>query len=57
MGLPVALVGLLIAIAPLIDMARTALNVSGAMLAGVISAKRVNELDLEVYNQPIVNEN
>ncbi len=56
MGLPVALVGLLIAIEPLIDMARTALNVSGAMLAGVISAKRVNELDLDIYNQPIINE-
>lgn len=50
MGLPVGLVGLLIAIEPLIDMARTALNVSGSMIAGVISAKRVGELDLERYN-------
>lgn len=50
MGLPVGLVGLLIAIEPLIDMARTALNVSGSMLAGVISAKRVGELDIERYN-------
>lgn len=50
MGLPVGLVGLLIAIEPLIDMARTALNVSGSMIAGVISAKRVGELDIERYN-------
>ncbi len=56
MGLPVALVGLLIAIEPLIDMARTALNVSGAMLAGVVSAKRVGELNLETYNAPQLSE-
>lgn len=51
MGLPVGLVGLLIAIEPLIDMARTALNVSGSMIAGLISAKHVNELNMDIYNQ------
>jgi hypothetical protein len=50
MGLPVALVGLLIAIEPLIDMARTALNVSGSMVAGLVTAKRLDEIDLSVYN-------
>jgi hypothetical protein len=37
MGFPVALVALLISIEPLIDMARTALNVNGAMTAGVLT--------------------
>ena len=53
MGLPVALVGLLIAIEPLIDMGRTLVNVSDSMLAGLISSKRMGELDLDVYNSPI----
>lgn len=39
LGLPVALVGVLIAIEPLIDMGRTALNVSGSMVAGLIENK------------------
>jgi len=53
MGLPVGLVGLLIAIEPLIDMGRTALNVSGSMLSGLLSSKFMNELDLEKYNSEI----
>ncbi|MCK5819732.1 MAG: L-cystine transporter [Psychromonas sp.] len=39
MGLPITIVALLISIEPLIDMARTALNVSGAMTAGVITSR------------------
>ncbi|MGI5310620.1 L-cystine transporter [Rheinheimera sp. WS51] len=39
MGLPIEIVALLISIEPLIDMARTALNVSGAMTSGVITSK------------------
>ncbi|HSQ87801.1 L-cystine transporter [Romboutsia sp.] len=50
MGLPVGLVGLLIAIEPLIDMARTALNVSGSMVAGLVSSKFTNELNTDLYN-------
>jgi uncharacterized protein len=50
MGLPVGLVGLLIAIEPLIDMARTALNVSDSMLSGVVSGKMLGEIDVQVYN-------
>ncbi|MBU3111222.1 L-cystine transporter [Clostridium lacusfryxellense] len=50
MGLPVGLAGLLIAIEPLIDMARTALNVSDSMVAGLVSSKKMNELDINVYN-------
>ena len=37
MGLPVTIAALLISIEPLIDMARTALNVSGSMTAGTIT--------------------
>ena len=39
MRLPVTIVALLISIEPMIDMARTALNVSGAMTAGVVTSK------------------
>lgn len=41
LGLPVALAGVLIAIEPLIDMGRTAINVSGALVAGTVTARVV----------------
>jgi hypothetical protein len=44
MGFPVTLAALLISIEPLIDMARTALNVNGAMTAGVITGRLVKNL-------------
>lgn len=50
MGLPVGLVGLLIAIEPLIDMARTALNVSDSFVSGLVTSKLMKEIDIEVYN-------
>jgi uncharacterized protein len=43
MGLPITLVALLISIEPLIDMGRTALNVSGAMTSGVITGRFIKE--------------
>lgn len=49
LGFPVALAGLLIAVEPLIDMARTALNVSDSILAGVVAAKSMDHLDVEKY--------
>lgn len=54
MGLPVGLVGLLIAIEPLIDMGRTMLNVSGSMVAGLVTARRLGEIDMDVYNEDLV---
>ena len=50
MGFPVALVALLISIEPLIDMARTALNVNGSMMAGVITGRilKVEEIDTDI---------
>ncbi|WP_064093313.1 L-cystine transporter [Rossellomorea aquimaris] len=50
MDLPVALAGLLISVEPLIDMGRTAVNVSGAMTSGIITSKVTGELDSETYD-------
>ncbi|OQO71555.1 sodium:dicarboxylate symporter [Enterococcus villorum] len=47
MNLPVAIVGLVISVEPLIDMARTATNVSGSMVAGIVTSARIKDLDRE----------
>jgi L-cystine uptake protein TcyP (sodium:dicarboxylate symporter family) len=47
MGFPVTIVALLISIEPLIDMARTALNVNGSMTAGVITGRYLKDLPVE----------
>ncbi|MGL4392188.1 MAG: L-cystine transporter [Fusobacteriaceae bacterium] len=52
-GFPIELVGLLIAVEPLIDMGRTALNVSDSMLSGLITAKKLKQIDMEIYNSEI----
>lgn len=44
MGFPVTVAALLISIEPLIDMARTALNVNGAMTAGVLTGRFVGDV-------------
>jgi uncharacterized protein len=49
LDLPVALAGLLISIEPLIDMGRTALNVSGAMTSGILTSRMTGEIDGTVY--------
>ncbi|MGC7589555.1 L-cystine transporter [Bisgaard Taxon 46] len=43
LNLPLALVGLLISIEPLIDMGRTALNVNGSMVAGTLTNKLLDK--------------
>ena len=53
LNLPVVLAGLLISVEPLIDMGRTALNVSGSMTAGVTTARVTGELDKDMYNAPL----
>jgi L-cystine uptake protein TcyP (sodium:dicarboxylate symporter family) len=50
MNLPVALAGLLISIEPLIDMGRTALNVSGSVTAGTLASRVLGETDMAVFN-------
>jgi len=51
MGLPVTIAALLISIEPLIDMARTALNVSGAMTAGTITSRLLKSKSESVESQ------
>jgi L-cystine uptake protein TcyP (sodium:dicarboxylate symporter family) len=50
MDLPVALAGLLISIEPLIDMGRTALNVSGSITAGTVTSRLLGATDMAVFN-------
>jgi hypothetical protein len=47
MGFPVTLAALLISIEPLIDMARTALNVNGSMIAGVITGRTLKRISYD----------
>jgi len=49
LGLPLAGVGLLLAIDPILDMGRTAVNVAGQALVPTIVAKREGILDVEQY--------
>lgn len=49
LGLPLAGVGLLLAIDPILDMGRTAVNVAGQALVPTVVAKREGILDLEQY--------
>lgn len=51
MGLPIEIVALLISIEPLIDMARTALNVNGSMTAGVITSRLINVAETDSAKQ------
>lgn len=57
MGLPVGLAGLLISVEPLIDMGRTAVNVSGSVVSGLVSGRILKQVDTGIYNnQDIDNE-
>ncbi|WP_036165573.1 L-cystine transporter [Massilia sp. 9096] len=49
LNLPVALAGLLISIEPLIDMGRTALNVSGSIAAGTVASRVLGQTDMRVF--------
>lgn len=51
LNMPVALAGLLISIEPLIDMGRTAINVSGSMTAGTITSRLLGQYDEKVFQQ------
>jgi Na+/H+-dicarboxylate symporter len=52
LGLPLEGVGLLLAIDPILDMGRTAVNVAGQALVPTIVAKREGILHEELYNAP-----
>ncbi|MCZ2158538.1 cation:dicarboxylase symporter family transporter [Bartonella sp. 220] len=51
MGLPVSLVAVLMSIEPLIDMGRTALNVSDSMLAGTITSQILRTTDKTIFEK------
>jgi len=51
MGFPVTIAALLISIEPLIDMARTALNVNGAITSGMITSRLVKDIDAQVEGE------
>ncbi|WP_064579634.1 L-cystine transporter [Streptobacillus moniliformis] len=51
LGFPLEIVGLLITVEPLIDMGRTALNVNGSIVAGLLTSKMLNKVDKEKYNK------
>ncbi|WP_261166965.1 dicarboxylate/amino acid:cation symporter [Microbacterium sp. Marseille-Q6965] len=52
LGLPLEGVGLLLAIDPILDMGRTAVNVAGQALVPAIVAKREGILDQDLYDAP-----
>ncbi|PLC13158.1 sodium:proton antiporter [Kocuria flava] len=52
LGLPLDGVGLLLAVDPIIDMGRTALNVAGQALVPTLVARREGILDRELYDAP-----
>jgi L-cystine uptake protein TcyP (sodium:dicarboxylate symporter family) len=50
LDLPVALAGLLISVEPLIDMGRTAINVSGSMTAGAVTGRLLGRIDHALFD-------
>ncbi|MEX3510042.1 sodium:proton antiporter [Kocuria sp. WRN011] len=50
LGLPLEGVGLLLAVDPILDMGRTALNVTGQALVAAIVSKREGIIDMDLYN-------
>jgi len=52
LGLPLEGVGLLLAIDPILDMIRTATNVTGQMVVPVLVARSEGRLDEEVFSAP-----
>ena len=48
------LIGMVLAVDPIIDMARTLANVSGAMTAAIATDHEVGLMDMDIYNDPNV---
>lgn len=55
-GLPVESIGIIIGVDRLLDMTRTAVNVTGDAMVTTIVAKSEGRIDLEVYNDPDAGE-
>jgi Na+/H+-dicarboxylate symporter len=56
LGLPLEGVGLLLAIDPILDMGRTAVNVAGQALVPVLVARQTGELDQAAYDDAALPE-
>lgn len=50
-GLPLEGIGMIFAVDRIMDMMRTAVNVTGDSMVSVLVAKSENELDLKVFNK------
>ncbi len=55
-GLPVEGIALILGVDRLLDMTRTAVNITGDATVTTIVAKSENELDLEVFNNPLAGQ-
>jgi Na+/H+-dicarboxylate symporter len=55
-GLPVEAIGIIIGVDRLLDMTRTAVNVTGDAMVTTIVAKSEGRMDLDVYNDPSAGE-
>jgi len=51
-GLPVEAIGYIIGVDRIVDMTRTAVNVTGDAMVSTIVAKSENRIDLDVFNDP-----
>jgi len=51
-GLPMEGIGLILGVDRLLDMVRTAVNVSGDAVVSVVVAKKEDKIDLNVFNDP-----
>jgi L-cystine uptake protein TcyP (sodium:dicarboxylate symporter family) len=49
-NMPLTLVALLIGIEPILDMARTMLNVNDSVLSSLVSAKTTKNINMDIYN-------
>ncbi len=56
-GLPIEAIGMILGIDRLLDMTRTAVNISGDAAVSAIVAKSEGEIDLDVYNDPVIHSN
>lgn len=55
-GLPLEGIGIILGVDRLLDMCRTAVNITGDAMVSVVVAKGENKLDLDVYNDPNAGE-
>ena len=51
LGLPIEIVGFLVSVEAIIDMGRTALNINGSIVAGLVSANILKKIDKKIYDK------